>query len=175
MGGCIPPKILPPKRRNLPWLSKGIVQAMHRRNALFKRAKRSGNDIDYAKYSRVRNKVVRNLRSAKHTYFHELKPSNHKKFWKAVKCLHKNSSSIPVLTHNNITYETDQDKADALNSYFISCFNNAVAPLRVLEEDVPTSQNVPDILCAEEEVAQMLRLLDTTKANGRDGISACML
>ena len=55
------------------------------------------------------------LRSAKEAFFHELKPSNSKKFWKAVKCLN-NSSSIPTLTHDDVMHETDQDKADVLNS-----------------------------------------------------------
>jgi len=90
MDRCIPKKVLPPKRRNLPWLSKGIVQAMRRRNAMFKRAKRSGNEQDYAKYCRVRNQIVKDLRCSRHAYFQGLKPSNHKKFWKAVKCLDRN-------------------------------------------------------------------------------------
>ena len=34
MKRCIPKKVLPPKHRNLPWLSKGIVQAVRRRNGL---------------------------------------------------------------------------------------------------------------------------------------------
>ena len=47
MEECIPRKILPPRRRNLPWLSKGTVQSMRRRNNLFKKAKRNGNHQDY--------------------------------------------------------------------------------------------------------------------------------
>ena len=69
---CIPKKVLPSKRRNLPWLTKRIVQAMRQRNALFKRAMRSRANSDYAKYREVRNNVVSSLRSTKSTYFHKL-------------------------------------------------------------------------------------------------------
>ena len=108
---CIPKKVLSSKNHSHPWLTKSIVQAMRRRNALFKQAMRSRTVSDYAKYRKARNKVVSSLRSAKEAFFHELKPSNSKKFWKTVKCLNNNSSSIPTLTHDDVTHETDQDKA----------------------------------------------------------------
>ena len=85
MEKCIPKKVVSPKRRNLPWLNKGIVQAMCRQNAMFKWAKRSGNEQDYAKYCWIRNEIVKDLRSSRRAYFQGLKPSNHKKFWKPVK------------------------------------------------------------------------------------------
>ena len=174
---CIPKKVLPSKHRKLPWLTKRIVQAMRQRNALFKRAMRSRADSDYAKYREARNNVVSNLRSAKSAYFH--KPSNSKKFWQAVKCLNKNCSSIPTLTHNNVSYESDEDKAAVLNSHLISCFNNTVEPLQVPDEETYISHQVPvdlsNIMCSEEDVEAMLHSLDTTKANGKDGISARML
>ncbi len=162
---CIPKKVLP------------SVQAMCRKNALFKRAMRSRADSDYAKYREARNNVVSSLRSAKSAYFH--KPSNSKKFWQAVKYLKNNCSSIPTLTHHNVSYESDEEKAAVLNSHFISCFNNTVEPLQVPDEETYISHQVPvdlsNIMCSEEEVEAMLHSLDTTKANGKDGISARML
>ena len=41
MNECIPKRVLPPRRRNLPWLNKGLVQSIRRRNCYFKKAKRS--------------------------------------------------------------------------------------------------------------------------------------
>ena len=96
MEECIPRKVLPPRRQNIPWLNKGVVQSMRRRNTLFKRAKQSGNHHDYVKYCRSRNKVVSQLRCAKDKYFHKLNAANPRQFWKAVKYLNKGSSSIPV-------------------------------------------------------------------------------
>ena len=150
MEECIPRKILPPRRRNLPWLSKGTVQSMRRRNNLFKRAKRSGNHQDYVKYCQARNKVVSQLRSAKAAYFRKLNSANPKQFWKSVKYLNKASSSIPVLTHNNRTFTSNEDKANILNSFFSSCFNDSLPPLPLQECSGPASHCNPNILCSEE-------------------------
>ena len=61
---CIPRKTLP-KRKNLPWLSKGIVNSIRWRNLLYKQGKLSG---DLSKYRRVRNKVTCELCHAKRSY-----------------------------------------------------------------------------------------------------------
>ncbi len=93
-----------------------------------------------------------------------------------MKCLKRTSSSIAVLTHHNSTYESHQEKADVLNYFFTTCFNNSVALLHAFESVDPTGQTVPaDVLCEEEEVADMLRALDITKAIGQDGILTRML
>jgi len=114
MEECIPRKVLPP-RRNLPWLNKGIIQSIRRRNNLFKRAKNSPKDK--GRYKRARNRVISQLRNAKRDYFRKLNPSNPKQFWKSVKILNKQNSSIPVLSQDSNMYSTDKEKADALNLF----------------------------------------------------------
>ena len=148
---------------------------MRKRNTLFRRAKQSGNHQDHVKYCQARNKVVSQLRSAKAAYFRKLNPANPKQFWKAVKYLNEGSSSIPVLTHNNRTFNSDEDKANILNSFFSSCFNDSLPPLSLLECNGPAPQCDSNILCSEKEVVSMLQLLSTAKASGQDGISAHML
>ena len=62
-----------------------------------------------------------------------------------------------------------------LNQYFSECFNLAQPQLSSRYEE-PNIGNCPeDFLCSEEEVYEMLLSLDTSKANGPDGISAKML
>ena len=62
-----------------------------------------------------------------------------------------------------------------LNDYFTQCFNSAVPRL---DESVVEYYHLDplccpdDLLCSEEEV---IDLLNTSKANGQDGISATML
>jgi len=60
---------------------------------------------------------------------------------------------MPVLTHNTTTYDTDRDKADALNSFFNSCFNSIVTPLQETPGDATMPNDISDLLCTEEEVA----------------------
>ena len=64
------------------------------------------------------NKVTSLLRKAKHRYFQLLNPVDTKKFWKSVRYIDKKQSSIPVLQCNEVSYETDEQKASILNSFF---------------------------------------------------------
>ena len=62
--------------------------------------------------------------------------------------------------------------------YFAQCFNTAVPQLD--DSSFERFQLDPlccpdDLLCSEDEVTDLLLNLDTTKANGPDGISAIML
>ena len=133
MEECIPRKVLPP-RRNLPWLNKGTIQSIRRRNNLFKRAKNS--PVDKGRYKQARNRVISQLRNAKRDYFRKLNPSNPKKFWKSVKILNKKNSSIPVLSQDSNMYSTDQEKADALNLFFCKNFNESISPITPLDSNI---------------------------------------
>ena len=171
MEECIPKTVLPP-RKNLPWLNKNLTRAMKKRNQLYKRAKQSG---DFSKYKHARNNIVSNLRKAKKAFFGSLNPKNSKKFWKTMKYLNKQQCSIPTLRHGDANVQTDTGKADLLNSFFSSCFNQSHSPLTPSESYQPSRGCPEELLCNEEEVYQLLVSLDVTKANGPDGISARML
>ena len=80
MEQCIPKKVLPPKRRNRPWLNKSIIQSIRRRNAAHKRAKNSNCPTLTARYRHIRNKVSSKLRQAKRRYFSSINPSNPSNF-----------------------------------------------------------------------------------------------
>ena len=117
MKQCIPQKVLPP-RRNLPWLSKSLVQLMRKRNLLFSRAKRTNRKSDLEKYRQTRNRVVSQLREAKCRFLKTINPHSAKKFWKAVKHLNKTHCSISVLTNGNTTAHSDREKAEMLSDSF---------------------------------------------------------
>jgi len=86
--------------------------------------------------------------------------------------MNKSNISIPALVRNGTTVTKD---FDMLNQYFSECFDMAQPPLSSRYEE-PNIGNYPeDFLCTEEEVYEMLLSLDTSKANGPDGISAKML
>ena len=178
MAECIPQRLLP-NRRNLPWLSKSLVQLMRRRNMLFSQAKRSGKRLDVEKYKHIRNRVVTQLRRAKSSFLKNLNPrGNSKRFCSAVKHLNKKYDSIPVLKHGSVTANTNKEKAEMLNSFFSTCFNSAFPPLSPSNVHTATTcevSNIDDLLCTEEEVYGLLSSLDVSKASGPDGISARML
>ncbi len=90
---CMPHKSLPP-RRNLPWLSKNLIQQMRKRNMLYSRAKRSSKKSDFEKYKQMLNRVVSQLRETKSRFFKSINPRDAKKFWKAVKYLNNNAAKF---------------------------------------------------------------------------------
>ena len=176
MEQCIPKAILG-RRRNLPWLTKNVSSAIRKRNYLFKRARSSGRRDHVEKYKRMRNRVMTMLRNGKKLFFQNLNPHNNKQFWKAMKYLRKQTSSIPNLSYNNVVSSMDQEKANMLNDYFSKCFNRSQPSLQTTDcLNYPLADDCPDeILCTESEVTELLMTLDIAKASGPDDISARML
>ena len=105
------------------------------------------------------------MRCAKAEYLRRLNPSNSKQFWKSLKYLNKQSSSVPTLNHNGSEYCTDPEKANILNSYFNECFNHTVPSISPLPSNDETVYKCPpDILCTVEEVHYRLTMRLCTHA-----------
>ena len=94
---------------------------MRKRNVAYKYAKQSRN---YVKYRKLRNQVIVKMRKAKEQFIQSLDPAKPKQFWKAIKALSKCTSVIPSLTYDGVTADTSLGKANMLNNYFATCFNN---------------------------------------------------
>ena len=115
--------------RNLPWLTKNIVQHIRKRNNIFQRTKRSKNPTHFAKYKKIRHDVITIVRTAKQNYFDSLTSANSKQFWKTFKLVNKQEGSIPALSQDNVNAVTDEEKSNMLNSYFSKCWNYFQPPL----------------------------------------------
>ena len=92
MEACISQSFLK-ARKNLPWLTKSVIQAMRRRNSLFHAAKRSNDDYLWSKYKAVRNQVVALLHQNEEQYIRTLQFLTYKQFWKAIKGFNKQDST----------------------------------------------------------------------------------
>ena len=95
-----------------------------------------------------------------------------------MKCFNWNSSSVPVLIHDNITFDTNGDKVDTLNS-FLSAALTTLSHLYKRQGCCFHTQSyfylISYAVCTEEEVSDILQSLDPIKDNGNDYIFACML
>lgn len=109
-------------KRNVPWFSVEIKKAIKKRNRLFKKEDMS------SRFRMARNRVTSLIRKAKHQYFHHIVSSDSKMFWRSVRAINKKQSSIPVLECNGVIQDSDEKKAVALNSFFLSCFNLSFTP-----------------------------------------------
>ena len=149
---------------------------MRRRYCLFQKAKRSYNPAHKTQYKHVRNRITSQLHHAKQNYFRNLNPSDTKQFWKTIKVLNKQNVHCGNLTHNGIPCPSDLDKAESLNDFFTGCFNTSYQPIpNIPTRDTGSTECSPELLCTEDEGYGMLNSLDTKRASGPDGISACML
>ena len=125
----------------------------------------------------MRNKVTSALLSAKQSYFQRLNPKKSKEFWRAMKYLNKQQSTIPTFVDEYNVEATDNfEKADMLNSFLSKCFN----PSGSLEENTgscteSSDESVGDLYCEVEHVEELLLKVDISKSNGLDGISGRML
>lgn len=157
---CIPKRTLP-KRKNLPWLTKKLINSIKKRNRLYKQGKLSGN---LSKYRLKRNKVTSELLLARRNFFQKLNPRRPKKFWRAMKYLTKCQSNIPTLTDKDgIEASSGSQKADLLNSFFSKCFNHKSAPLGIEDNSFPLDHHSTELYCYEDQVYEMLCGLDTLK------------
>ena len=97
-----------------------------------------------------------------------------KDFWKAIKVINKQDSSIPTPWDGDTSVTSNVAKAELLNSFFYKCLCKSslllsnLVPLDL--ESCPVS-----ILCTEEQVLEMLCSLETSKSTGLDGVSTYML
>ena len=115
------------------------------------------------------------MRDSKRNYFHNLAYSNTKDFWKTIKTLNKNKSTIPALQLGNCTAESDSEKAQMLNTFFASCWNTSEEPIKEEAYQCYDSPTHDDFRVTPEEVFSLINKLDTNKASGPDCISAHML
>ena len=76
---CVPQKLLPCKKY-LPWISLSILKAIRKRNSLLNKYKRSGNQAITSLFKFTRNRVISELRKAKHTFFEHLQTADDKTF-----------------------------------------------------------------------------------------------
>jgi hypothetical protein len=105
MQRCIPKAVLRP-RKNLPWLTKQLIQATKKKKVLFQKARRTGHGTDYESYKRFRTKLT-----SKQKYLKGLRSFDQKKFWKAVKNINQRKTSIPTLSEDGTNASSNYEKA----------------------------------------------------------------
>ena len=179
----IPNKVVTIRPSESPWITSKVKRLIRKRKCLHKRFKRTNNLVYWESYKNIRNLAVSELRNSKKNYFDKLdellstSTTDSKIFWKTAKQflnLGKSSSSIPTLKLNDYYAEDDLQKANLLNTYFISQ-SNVIDDNKSLPELEPTqhSLNVIQITC--QDVRDVLRNLNVSKSCGPDLISPRLL
>ena len=98
---------------------------------------------------------------------------NPKKFWSYVKYSKSESLGIPPLKTEDGVSITDKDKAETLNSHFLSVFTHEQEPLPQVGLSLFTS--IADLLFSPDGVAKQQAQLNSYKACGPDNLPARVL
>ncbi|XP_046685627.1 uncharacterized protein LOC124371342 [Homalodisca vitripennis] len=160
------------KRRPVPWLTQDILNLMAQRDAVYRKARRTGDAVAMDQYRRLRNRVKQSLRNSRLRYINTLfanKKQTSTIMWRNVKKLGfgKQPSSVPV-----------QVPLNDLNDYFllISRPNNNVALqnyINQLQSLPPTEHAYPLFKFKPVMQLDVLHVINriSTNATGADDIS----
>ena len=180
----IPNKPVTIRPRDPPWMHNEIRNLIRRRMRLHRKAKKNNSNEVWAKFRKLRNKINRKIRSAKSDYENRISvalqrnANNIKTWWelsKQILNLDKDSEPIPDLKYNNITIENDQEKAEIFNEYFIAQSrlndDNKIPP----QLPEPTYKRLNHINITANDIRDILKSLNVSKASGPDLISPRLL
>ena len=104
----------------LPWVHDGLLELIHTRNDLFKKAIVSKNPNDWTAAKRARNRAQILITKARSDYVQE-HINDPKKIWKAIREILPESKGVHnfhLIDQDNNTEIPDDKVADFINSYF---------------------------------------------------------
>ena len=181
----IPNRYITVKKDNPPWITAKIKKYICRKNRIHKKAKKTNTIGQWEKFRKIRNKCNKLILNAKQSYFDKIsekintETNGSKNWWNLVKSLlHSDSGgdrSIPPLQVENDMIQDDNKKAELFNDYFCK-----QADLNDSETSVPDITDIlinglEQITVTENEVEDVLKILDTSKAIGPDLLNPRLL
>ena len=92
-----------------------------------------------------------------------------------MKSLLMKQNNLPALVSGSITATSNNDMANFLNITFANVLNYSISGLTGDFPDITNDGCPSDFLCTKDEGYYLLSILDITKANKHDDISARML
>ena len=179
---AIPNKEVTIRPKDQPWMHNDVRKAMRKRGRLHKIAKRTNHPQHWANFRTARNHVNKLIHDSKLNYFKKLAGNlqqgnlSERNWWKIAKKFISSGKDdhIPSLIKDNIHFSTPNEKANLLNQYFCAQSNvddsNASLP-----PYVPPRSSLDDIVITDQDVLDVLKLINTTKASGPDFIHGKLL
>ena len=146
----IPNKMVTIRPADQPWLHNEIRKLIRQRKRIHKRAKQVNNEIIWSKFRKIRNKIVKKIRTAKLRHEHKIamklkdNTTDIKTWWKLSKeilNINTKSETIPNIEYNGKLYETNIEKAEALNSFFSKQSQLSKDATHVYSSPIPSIRN----------------------------------
>ena len=182
----IPMKI-PRAQKHKPWITRDIIQTVHRRNRAFAEWKNSKSPEIHEKFIKLRSECQKKIRKARQDYLDTIlnlesddceagneKNKANKRFWTFIKSNKKDSCSVAPLRSEGVLVSDSKGKANILNSQYCSVFTKD-EPTVLPSKGPSAAPSLPNIIVTENGVLNMLRKLKPNKAAGPDMISPRVL
>ena len=166
--------------KNLPeWFDKEVIHLRNIKNTAWRRAHLKNTHASWAKFRKVRNKIVNLVRQKSKKFINDLGFSvkeNPKRFWSFVKSKTKSSSVPSDIIWGDKHADTSHDIAKLFNEYFVSVFK----PSDQISDNINFVCNSPNIhlnnvVVTEKQVYDILCKLYVNKALGPDNLSPVVL
>jgi hypothetical protein len=175
----IPNRIIKIRPRDKPYITQACRKADRERDQAHRKYQRTRNPLHYDQFREKRreSKLVRQNAKITHHNWLMTKLSTHsvssKDYWKTMKIVMgaKAKPGIGTLNVNGDQLVDSVEKATAFNRYFASqCTLNDV-PSAMPPMSFETAERIGVVRTTPDEVETLTRALDSSKANGPDGIS----
>ena len=173
------------KGKPSPWLKKDIKRLIDNKKRLYRKAKKTKTDNDWAEYKTARNKCNGKIQEAKRRYHRdqiEENKKNPKKFWESIKSVFpsKSKSSFPSMQKSK-TLEMVSNFSNyfatvvaKLKSKAISFSNYVWKPHHHLQPR-KTDKIFAFSYVSKVSVENQLKSMKRKKATGIDELPACMI
>ncbi|CAG2202051.1 unnamed protein product [Mytilus edulis] len=167
----VPTKILKGKQ-SIPWINKNIKTMIKRKNRTHANYKRNNSMRIKRKWQELRRNINKEIELAHNNYVNNLIgdiKQDSKPFWKYINNQKADKQGIPPLkTHDNKTADTDQQKAEALNTQFTSVYTET--KYESVPYQTPPVDKMINIIVTTKGVEKILKNINASKAMGPDGI-----
>ena len=181
---CIPNKNVLIRPSEPKWITSFIKKQIRQRHRLYKSAKRKNTVHIWQRFRQKRNEVTAIIRQAKVDYINKLaddllKSDCNSKSWYKVSSeflVSKNKQqTTPYLETNNEIIESDADKAEVLNKFFVQQSTLDDANANLPEFVPPDHEPLNTLVITNEDIIAAIKLLKPSKAPGPDLISPKLL
>lgn len=165
--------------RNAPWFSKKLSRLKNSRNRLFKKYKKSGSILDFAKYSVARSSFNLESGNCYRRYLDTLKcqfKSDPKSFYNFVNSKRKCSNYPSSIKVDNVVLVEKDTIANAFADFFASTYSTDFYDrLNPYPYSIPESTFLDISELDPLTVLSNLRHLKSSNNSGPDGIPSCIL
>jgi len=169
------------KKKKLTFLSKETKKLINKREKLFRNYTKTGRDIDFDKYKKVRNAVNSAIRKEKLEETNKrcrIYKDNKKAFFGFVRSKQRSSgNALHVRMESGNMTQTPEEAAGELSSYFKSVYTEEDTLLIPSFEPVGLKKppKMDNIVIQEEEVYKCLKKLKQDKSPGPDNMHPAVL